>query len=240
MATNRFVYASIAALLALSVVPCATAQSDEPEKPEQPATAPEKNTGDPPALPSLDDLLGLPDSKKNDSAKEAPPVKDTTQKRLEEQLDDTADIRDEFKLALKEMSESADRLEYSFDTGTVTQRLQQSIIRRLEDLIEASEDQQSSSSSSQSQSQSQQQPSQPQQSSQSQSSQGSNTTENLPPGGREGELSDNLDTARAAWGSLPERVRDALQQGSGDYFSRLYESLTESYYKRLAEEGSER
>ena len=141
------------------------------------------------------------------------------------------------------MDESADRLEYSLDTGPVTQRLQQSIIRRLEDLIEASEQQQSSSSPLRSsQSSQQQQPQQPQQGQQSgaSNSQGENQGERTPPGGpADAELRESLDTARAAWGSLPERVRDALQQGSSDYFSRLYDSMTESYYKRLAEEGSD-
>ncbi len=238
MATIRPACICSAALLTALLAPIASAHPpppETPEKTEEPAKTPNKDAK---KLPSLDDLLGLPGPKKSDDAQDAPPQKDTTQKRLDEQLDDEIDIRDEFKLALKEMSESADRLELSFDTGTVTQRLQQSVIRRLEDLIEASQNQQSSSSSSQSQSQSQQQPKQPQKGSQSQSSQGSNTQESLPPGGREGELSDNLDTARAEWGALPDRVRDALQQGSGDYFSRLYESLTESYYKRLAEQGS--
>lgn len=237
MTENRFItlLAAGAALLLASLAPA----QDAP-KPADPApqTDPEK-TGEPKKdapVPSLDELLGLPEAGAKDET--AKPAEDITQKRLDEQLDQEPNIADEFQVALKEMRETADRLEYSLDTGTVTQRLQASVIRRLEELIEASQQQQSSSSSS-SQSQ-QQQPNQPQQQqSQANNPSGSNTQERLPPGGSEGELRDTLDTARAAWGALPERVRDALQQGSGDYFSRLYESLTESYYKRLAEEGSE-
>ena len=140
---------------------------------------------------------------------------------------------------------TADRLEFSLDTGATTQRLQQSIIKRLEDLIEASQQQQQQQQQSQQQSQSQQQqqPNQPQQQSQSQSDnpQGENRDERLPLGGpQDAELRDTLDAARAAWGALPERVREALQQGSEDFYSRVYNSLTESYYKRLAEEGTER
>jgi hypothetical protein len=48
-----------------------------------------------------------------------------------------------------------------------------------------------------------------------------------------------LDTARAAWGNLPERVRDSLLEGSSDYFSSLYEAMTEAYYKKIAEEAKE-
>lgn len=194
--------------------------------------------------PSLDELLGLPESGDAETPAEDAPDDDLTKKRLEEELNSAEAIRDEFKLALKEMDESADRLEFSLDTGPVTQRLQQSIIRRLEGLIEASQQQSSSSSSSSSSSQQQQQqPQQPQQGSgqsQSQDSQGENNGERLPPGGGEADPRETLDATRAAWGSLPERVRDALQQGSSDYFSRLYDAMTESYYKRLAEEGTER
>ena len=39
---------------------------------------------------------------------------------------------------------------------------------------------------------------------------------------------------------MPERVRAALMQGSTDRFSTLYESMTESYYRRLAEEAGNR
>ena len=40
-------------------------------------------------------------------------------------------------------------------------------------------------------------------------------------------------------GMLPARLRQALLQGSADRYSSLYESLTETYYRRLAEEASE-
>ncbi len=92
--------------------------------------------------------------------------------------------------------------------------------------------------------QQQQQPNQPQQQrakGETNNPQGENRDERLPPGGpQDAQLRDTLDTARAAWGSLPERVREALQQGSEDFYSRVYNSLTESYYKRLAGEGTER
>lgn len=53
---------------------------------------------------------------------------------------------------------------------------------------------------------------------------------------QEGPLRPALDSARAAWGSLPARVRDMLLQGSDDPFSARYKAMTEAYYRRLAEE----
>ena len=42
--------------------------------------------------------------------------------------------------------------------------------------------------------------------------------------------------ARAKWGNLPDRLRDALSQGLDEPYSQLYRSLTERYYKALAED----
>jgi hypothetical protein len=50
---------------------------------------------------------------------------------------------------------------------------------------------------------------------------------------------DVIDSSSAGWGELPERVRERLVEGSSDYFSTLYEALTEAYYRRLAEEASQ-
>ena len=68
---------------------------------------------------------------------------------------------------------------------------------------------------------------------------GDNRGERVPPAMTPAERRARLDTARAAWGNLPERVRDSLLEGSSDYFSALYEAMTEAYYKRIAEEAKE-
>jgi len=134
---------------------------DAPAPPEETSKQDESPKKVPPI--SLDDLLGLPGSTPKDSnegsdTETLKPADDLTKKRLEEALDSQEKISEAFKLAMKEMGETADRLEFSRDTGPVTQRLQQSIIRRLEDLIKAAEQQQSSSSSSSSSQQQQEQP----------------------------------------------------------------------------------
>ena len=55
---------------------------------------------------------------------------------------------------------------------------------------------------------------------------------------QEGTLKPELESARAAWGSLPARIRAMLMQGTEDRFSSRYKALTQEYYKRLAEENS--
>ena len=55
---------------------------------------------------------------------------------------------------------------------------------------------------------------------------------------QEGTLKPELESARAAWGSLPARIRAMLMQGTEDRFSSRYKALTQEYFKRLAEENS--
>lgn len=191
-------------------------------------------------LPSLDELLGLDDAK--DSATDD--TSDGVEEALESELEEAGQITDAFVEALGLMDQSASRLADGGDTGVVTQRIQEDILKKLEKLINDAQQNSgspSSSSGAQQQQQQQQQPNQGQQQQQQQSDQRS-----------EGEPSDSADApagqdARpgqatlntAAWGELPERLRDALLQGSAESYSSLYRSLTESYYRRLAEEASE-
>jgi hypothetical protein len=60
----------------------------------------------------------------------------------------------------------------------------------------------------------------------------------VPPGGAiaGGTPTTPLEEAKANWGNLPPRVRDELIEGIGEKFSPVYREMTESYYKRLAEE----
>ncbi|MFG0275535.1 MAG: hypothetical protein ACF8QF_10800 [Phycisphaerales bacterium] len=231
--------------VALSVVApgAAIARQDE-TPPAEPATPPaeegQNESAPPPALPDLDELLGLEGDDDDDDAGDRVPTQDELE--LERRLN-AEQAEDAFKDAVRQMGEVADALRVARDPGLRTQRVQEDILNKLDLLIEQAE-QNPSSSSSQSQSQSQPRPQQRQQQQQQQSqqsqssnSQGDNTSEMTPPGGQSGQLRDLLDAAQAAWGSLPPRVRDVLLQGSSDRFSTLYESMTEEYYRRLAEEG---
>jgi hypothetical protein len=49
-----------------------------------------------------------------------------------------------------------------------------------------------------------------------------------------------MESVREGWGGLPPRLRDELSEGLGEEFSPVYESLTESYYRRLAEQMQQR
>ncbi len=147
--------------------------------------------------------------------------------------------------------------EHGPDTSIDTQRMQEDIIRKLDSLIsqarrqqqQQQQQQQQSSQDQQRQAQSRQQQQQQQmqqqanqqqrQSSQAQDAearaQDSDQNRQLP-GGQAPVQRPQLDAARAAWGALPERVRDMLLQGSGEKFSPTYQQLTEEYYRRLAEQ----
>ncbi|MEM1071740.1 MAG: hypothetical protein AAGB48_10215 [Planctomycetota bacterium] len=234
--------AAMLGLLALSACIATGQDADEPspEAPPaetQPGTEPADGPADgPDPLPSLDELLGLSDG-------DSPEADDRSEAELEQTLEDGGTPSDAFIQAVELMRQSADRLEDGRDTGIVTQRIQEDILTHLEQLIRQAQQQQSSSSSSssQSQDQAQQQPNQQNQQQQQQSEQqASGEPENAspPPPGEEAAPGSGSTNA-ASWGSLPERLRGALQQGSTGRYSSLYRAMTEAYYRRLAEEASE-
>lgn len=220
----------------------------EPSKPAAPKPA------DP--VPSLDDLLGTkpqPPAGSKPADASSPPIEpaaevvDPTRENLDRLLRGE-EIGEAFNEAVKLMDTAARRLEGTGDASLTTQRVQEDVIRRLDQLLASLQRQQSqssSSSSSSSQSQDQQaqrnqpnqrKPSKPSRGQSQQSQSGEGQRNDLGPARQDGPLKANLDAARAAWGSLPERVRDMLLQGSSDRFSSKYQGLTEAYYRRLAEE----
>ena len=199
-----------------------------PQAPAQPENEP---------LPSLDELLGLDESPSDTDDQST----DATDAQLTRTLEKDQSVSDQFVQAVSLMKESADRLTAQHDTGIVTQRLQEDILKKLDELIDQASKQQSSSSSSSSsttQQQTSQQPNKPKQS-QSQQNQGENKGEKPPPPGQAARLGAQANLSGATWGQLPKRLRQALLQGSADRYSTLYESLTQSYYRRLAEEASQ-
>ncbi|MCP4837483.1 MAG: hypothetical protein GY895_22280, partial [Phycisphaera sp.] len=60
---------------------------------------------------------------------------------------------------------------------------------------------------------------------------------NQPPPPESTTLEGVLDESQVEWGSLPPRVRELITQGMRDQMSQLYRSLTEAYYRRMAEEA---
>lgn len=197
-------------------------------RPAEDAAQPEPG----PALPGLDDLLGLP----GDGVDGAEPARDPSRDALDRQLDLEAP-GDPFEQAVELMGRSAVRLVDAGDAGLGTQRIQEEVIRKLDKMIdEAQKSQQQQSSKSKSRSQSQQQQQQQRQETQAETKSGDNTGQTQVPGRQDGPRRDGAPPSTAAWGNLPEHVREALMQGFSDRFSSLYQSMTEAYYRKLAEE----
>lgn len=208
-----------------SALPSRIVATDPPST--QPATKREP-------LPSLDELLGLPNA--------APRASDRDAKALDQKLSDSEKEAD-MEQAVDLMTQSAERLTTQKDPGLPTQRLQEDVLRKLDKLIEQAEQNQQQSKSKKKPSQSKQNQQQQQQQQQQQSQQNpggkNNNGEVEPPAGQNARPNALAPAAQAAWGNLPDHVRNALVQGVSDKFSSLYQSMTEAYYRRLAEEPRE-
>ena len=221
-----------------------------------PATPPEP-VADPPvadapdapdAPPSLDDLLEIEGEADSGAAETA--AESERQRSLDEAL---AEQKPEqaFRAAVTEMLQSVDRLRDEQATGLGTQRLQERIVDRLQVMIDSAkqqqqqqqQQQQSSSSSSQQQDPGRRSEGEPQeqqsQGSQRNEGEAQDGTSNQPPPPESADLEGVLDESQIEWGGLPPRVRDLITQGMRDQVSQLYRSLTEAYYRRMAEEASE-
>lgn len=194
--------------------------------------------GEPPDdLPSLDELLGLEEMSPRSGLPEgAPGLVDPTRADLDRRLT-AAEVNERFQQAAQLMGDAAVRMTAG-DAGVQTQRLQEEILRKLDQVIAAAEQQQNQSSSSRNQQQQQQQSQQQQQQRQQQQQSNNPNPENAQdgPARQDGDLSPVSPANTAAWGRLPERTRDALIEGLSERYSSLYERMTEAYYRRLAED----
>ena len=182
-------------------------------------------------LPSLDELLGIAGQPEQAPESESNGELDRV---LSEQ-----EAGEAFQQAVALMDRVAVRIGNDENLGIDTQRMQEEILRKLEKVIESAQENQSSSSSSSSSSQQspQNQPDQQQGQEQGQPDpSGEGNQPSPPPGLQEGELADAPAPEGAGWGSLPDRVREALTQGLNDTYSELYRKLTEDYFRSLAED----
>lgn len=204
-----------------------------------PHDAPEPETQQKQTPPSLDELLGLVDDQDNAAEQAARQNEEELQRRLSD-----VKLGDAFEVALEKMQTSADLLDVERDSGLGTQRVQQDILAKLDQLIDIakqmSQKQQMGSGSGSGQPKPQPGAEQGQQADvgrRTQSgTQGGQATD-LPPG-QEGDINTIIEETDTEWGHLPERLREMLEQGRSSYISGLYRKLTEEYYKRLAQEGS--
>jgi hypothetical protein len=212
-------------------------------KPAQPETKPETKPEAGPAQPhepTLDELLGLPNAKpaepKPGDIDAKPEGPDRAKAELERQLSPT-EISESFEQAVQLMGQTAQRLDTSHDTGLDTQRMQEDVIRKLDVIIDQAKKQQSKSKSKKPKPDSSQQ----QQQQQQQSSQKQSKTNDPKQGGGPDLQNGGTHAApggTAAWGNLPEHVRNALVEGTTEGFSSMYKTLTQKYYERLAKEPS--
>ncbi len=201
-----------------------------------PATQPEKD-----ASPSLDDLLGIGGDDSTRSAAEA--ARRDTQEELKRQLAETK-ITDALEVALEKMSISAELLQEKLDSGLGTQRLQEEILAKLDELIDQARRQQlmatgaPSGGSSKSETPRQTPPADQSRNAGGQpNARSADSQAGGPPPRQDGDINRALGETGSEWGHLPRRVRDMLLQGRNDRSSGLYRRLTEEYYRRLAEEG---
>ena len=219
--------------------------------------------------PSLDEALGL-----GDGGKQSDTTTDASE--LQRSLDG-AKPRDILNSAIDDMKHSAQLLEAN-NSGISTRRVQESVVRKLDELIATAQRMKQQQSQQGQESQGQQ--------SQGQSGKGKNQGKDQgakdgkdgqdgkkpepgengqPRGGRDGKQDQDgadgkrrkdgdatsneppeqadptmtnaqFDEARAEWGRLPPRVREAVRQGLRDPMSAAYRQLTQDYYRRLAEE----
>ncbi len=208
------------------------------------------------AQPTLDELLDIEISKPEYSESQPADQSPSSQSQpvghadALRELSDDEPAADVFEQAIKEMQHAADQLGNEHDPGLATQRMQESILAKLDQVIAAAQQQGQSSSSSgssgSSQSQQQQGTGSAQNSAQQQGGQSSGTAASSgsqgggsPTGGQPSStnISPTMEnTSRERWGDLPPRLRQELLQGLNERFSSVYEQLTRDYYRRLAEQ----
>lgn len=248
-AAGRCIALSVALVASVALAqeqPQDSATSSSPAS-SSPASSPPASA----AEPTLDELLGLPDATPRPDASAAPAdaPRSTSQNNLDRHLSPDQPEQDPFKIAIELMDESAKRLApASADAGLDTQRLQEEAILRLDQLIAQAKKQKSKpkpkpnqqQQQQQQQNQNQQQDASSQRQQQPQPSSQSAQDTQTGPAGQQPQTRTPPAGAGAAWGSLPDHVRDALLQGSSDRFSSAYRGLTEEYYKRLAQDPATR
>lgn len=193
---------------------------------------------EPDPLPTLDELLGLDETGQPATPDQS--IIDPNKAELDQVLS-PKQAGEAFSQAVGLMDQVATRIGEQNDVSITTQRLQEDILRMLDQVIESAENNNSggggSSSSQSSSSSSEQQPDQQQQPGETPGSSPSNESGDSPmPGGTStARPGDEVAPDGVNWGSLPSRVRDALSQGISDQYSELYRAITEEYYKALAE-----
>jgi len=233
----------VATVLGTIVVPARSQDGTEDPPPTKEVDPPQEE-----APPSLDDLLDIEGEESKGGGDSDAAITESDRRALDAALAEQEPAQ-AFRSAIADMLVSSEMLEVR-ETGMGTQRLQQRIVDRLQALIDSAarqqqqQQQQSSSSSQQEQQQDpgrrqeQEQQQQQQQQQQNRQTEGpQDGSSNQPPPPDSADLEGALDGAGVEWGGLPPRMRELITQGMRDRVSEMYRSLTEAYYRRMAEEG---
>jgi len=187
--------------------------------------------------PTLDELLGLEEEEEEGrQTADVAGAEAELQRRLSQR-----EMRNAFTAALEKMTLSADLLQMELDPRAATQRVQEEILIKLDQLIDEARKQCGGSCSSSSRSTSTTPPGQkPGASAKPGQRAGSRAggAGGAEPPLKQGDLNTLLEETGREWGDLPQRVREMLLQGRSEEFCTLYERLTREYYRRLAEENS--
>lgn len=193
----------------------------------------------------LDDLLDIdtPKQPAKPDKTDAPKPDKTDDKKPDGVAKETPS--DNFAAAVTEMKQAGGLLDKS-QTDRPTQRLQENVIARIDQLIADAKKKQSKSKSKPKPGEADDggkpQAGPPQQGQGKQPGQPNGQgQEAAQQAGGQGSVSNRgdtepLDEQFSEWGNLPDRIRKELLQGRDDRFSTLYDKLTQRYYKRLAEE----
>ena len=204
--------------------------------------------------PGLDELLdvGTEAERAEEQAREREALDAEARRALER---DRAAAADAFRQAVMEMGDVARRLSDQLDPGVSTQRAQQAILDKLDQVIESARQQQSGQGGGgggQGQARGQDAGSgevagqgegegEDGEDGEGSGGQGNGAGEHggeFSPGQvREGDVEDTpLEQLQREWGNLPPRLRDEISEGLDQPYSPVYRELTEAFYRRLAEE----
>ena len=193
--------------------------------------------------PSLDDLLNI-GAEKNPQRSPAPiepdrramPIDPDVQRELNAQ-----DAANQFERAIELMDEASQRLGIQLDPGLATQRVQESVLQKLDTVIAQERRRRQSGSKQCSGSKKQDEGNAANEPRQGQATKpGTQAHQGQASPGQVGPVDPDktpLGQLRRQWGHLPTHLRDELWQGLNEPFSPVYRLLTESYYRRLAEQG---
>ncbi len=153
------------------------------------------------------------------------------------------------------MARSQQRLQENYDPGKTTQKIQERIVRNMDDLIAMARQQQQQTSQSKKPGEPQQGPPKPGEG----EAQANNQGEGQQPGdpqpkpGNEAAKSDtataanennaqlgNLKETAEQWGQVSPRLHDAVLEGAGEKVPEKYRKMVQDYYRSLATKATER